>query len=170
MPPRIRHELGERGCAPMRQEAARHLVGGVEHDTTEAGCRERRDCGEVWPLVGHQHGDQRNSPASHRCERLREPDMIGAGEEAHYDGRGIGLSAHYAGEFTEDTRQRDSDAVLNAVGAEQAVLLGSSEGGWTAATYAIQHPERITHLILYGAYVAARKRDRDLTTRKTVHS
>ena len=69
-----------------------------------------------------------------------------------YDGRGIGLSAHYAGEFTEDTRQRDLDAVLNAVGAEQAVLLGVSEGGWTAATYAIQHPERITHLILYGAY------------------
>jgi pimeloyl-ACP methyl ester carboxylesterase len=27
-----------------------------------------------------------------------------------------------------------------------------SEGGWTAATYAIQHPEQITHLILYGAY------------------
>ncbi|MET0215819.1 MAG: alpha/beta fold hydrolase, partial [Vicinamibacterales bacterium] len=69
-----------------------------------------------------------------------------------YDGRGIGLSDHYAGEFTEDTRQRDLDAVLTAVGAEQAVLLGVSEGGWTAATYAIQHPERITHLILYGAY------------------
>jgi pimeloyl-ACP methyl ester carboxylesterase len=32
-------------------------------------------------------------------------------------------------------------------------LLGISEGGWTAATYAIQHPERITHLVLYGAYV-----------------
>ena len=69
-----------------------------------------------------------------------------------YDGRGIGLSDHYAGEFTEDTRQRDLDAVLTAVGAEQAVLLGVSEGGWTAATYAIQHPECITHLILYGAY------------------
>ena len=34
----------------------------------------------------------------------------------------------------------------------RAALLGISEGGWTAATYAIQHPERITHLILYGAY------------------
>lgn len=69
-----------------------------------------------------------------------------------YDGRGIGLSDRYSGEFTEETRQRDLDAVLNAVGAEKAVLLGISEGGWTAATYAIQHPERITHLILYGAY------------------
>ena len=56
------------------------------------------------------------------------------------------------GDFTEETRQLDLDAVLSAVGAESAVLLGISEGGWTAATYAIQHPERITHLVLYGAY------------------
>jgi pimeloyl-ACP methyl ester carboxylesterase/DNA-binding winged helix-turn-helix (wHTH) protein len=69
-----------------------------------------------------------------------------------YDGRGTGLSDRYAGEFTEDTRQRDLDAVLTAVGAEKAVLLGISEGGWTAATYALDHPERITHLVLYGAY------------------
>jgi DNA-binding winged helix-turn-helix (wHTH) protein/pimeloyl-ACP methyl ester carboxylesterase len=69
-----------------------------------------------------------------------------------YDGRGIGLSDSYTGGFTEETRQRDLEAVLTAVGAEKAVLLGISEGGWTAATYAIQHPEQITHVILYGAY------------------
>jgi DNA-binding winged helix-turn-helix (wHTH) protein/pimeloyl-ACP methyl ester carboxylesterase len=69
-----------------------------------------------------------------------------------YDGRGIGLSEPYAGEFTEETRQRDLDAVLAAVGAQKTVLLGISEGGWTAATYAIGHPEHITHLVLYGAY------------------
>lgn len=69
-----------------------------------------------------------------------------------YDGRGIGLSDPYTGEFTEETRQRDLDAVLTAIGSQKAVLLGISEGGWTAATYAIQHPEQITHLILYGAY------------------
>ena len=69
-----------------------------------------------------------------------------------YDGRGIGLSDPYPNEFTEETRQLDLDAVLDAVGAKKAVLLGVSEGGWTAATYATQHPERITHIILYGAY------------------
>lgn len=69
-----------------------------------------------------------------------------------YDGRGMGLSDPYTDEFTEQTRQLDLEAVLTAVGAEKAVLLGISEGGWTAATYAIQHAERITHLILYGAY------------------
>jgi pimeloyl-ACP methyl ester carboxylesterase/tRNA A-37 threonylcarbamoyl transferase component Bud32 len=69
-----------------------------------------------------------------------------------YDGRGIGLSDRYTGDFTEETRQLDLDAVLGAVGAGTAALLGISEGGWTAATYATRYPERISHLILYGAY------------------
>ena len=69
-----------------------------------------------------------------------------------YDGRGMGLSDPFAGDFTEETRQLDLDAVLDAVGAEKTALLGISEGGWTAAQYAIENPTRITHLILYGAY------------------
>jgi len=69
-----------------------------------------------------------------------------------YDGRGMGLSDPYTGDFTEETRQLDLDAVLTAVGAAKTVLLGISEGGWTAATYANQHADRVTHLILYGAY------------------
>ena len=80
-------------------------------------------------------------------ERLAEHHTV-----VRYDGRGMGLSGGYAGEFTEETRQLDLDAVLTAVGADRAVLLGISEGGWTAATYATAHPDRITHLILYGAY------------------
>ena len=56
------------------------------------------------------------------------------------------------GEFTEETRQRDLDAVLTAIGPRRQSCWEISEGGWTAATYAIQHPEQITHLILYGAY------------------
>ncbi len=80
-------------------------------------------------------------------EQLAETHTV-----VRYDGRGIGLSDRYHGDFTEDTRQRDLDAVLTAIGAEPAVLLGISEGGWTAATYALAHPARVTHLVLYGAY------------------
>jgi len=80
-------------------------------------------------------------------ERLAERHTV-----VRYDGRGIGLSDPYAGSFTEETRQLDLDAVLGAVGAQKAILLGISEGGWTAATYANHHADRITHLILYGAY------------------
>ena len=69
-----------------------------------------------------------------------------------YDGRGIGMSAPWAGDFTEETRQLDLEAVLDAVQAERAILLGISEGGWTAAVYANAHRERISHLILLGGY------------------
>jgi pimeloyl-ACP methyl ester carboxylesterase len=80
-------------------------------------------------------------------ERLAERFTV-----VRYDGRGMGLSDPYDGEFTEKTRQLDLDAVLNALGAEKVVLLGISEGGWTAATYAVQRPRRVSHLVLYGAY------------------
>lgn len=83
----------------------------------------------------------------HFWEQLAERFTV-----VRYDGRGTGLSDNYADEFTEETRQIDLDAVLKAVGAEKAILLGISEGGWTAATYALHHPEQITHLVLYGAY------------------
>jgi pimeloyl-ACP methyl ester carboxylesterase len=69
-----------------------------------------------------------------------------------YDGRGMGLSDKYAGAFTEETRQLDLDAVIEAVGVDRVILLGVSEGGWTAAMYADQHPARVSHLVLYGAY------------------
>ena len=69
-----------------------------------------------------------------------------------YDGRGIGLSDKYEGEFTEETRQLDLDAVLRDIGAENVTLLGISEGGWTAATYADQHQKTVSRLVLYGAY------------------
>ena len=86
-------------------------------------------------------------------EQLAEQHTV-----VRYGGRGMGLSDPYTGDFTEETRQLDLEAVLTAVGAEKTALLGISEGGWTAATYAIQHTERITHLILYGAYCRGAQR------------
>ncbi len=84
----------------------------------------------------------------HFWERLAERFTI-----VRYDGRGIGLSEKFDGEFNEETRQLDLDAVLTAVSAEDATLLGISEGGWTAAAYANAHPKLVGRLVLYGAYV-----------------
>jgi pimeloyl-ACP methyl ester carboxylesterase len=83
----------------------------------------------------------------HFWERLAERFTV-----VRYDGRGIGLSEKYDGEFTEVARQHDLDAVLNAVNAQDATLLGISEGGWTSAAYANDHADRIARLVLYGAY------------------
>ncbi|HSC27509.1 MAG TPA: alpha/beta fold hydrolase, partial [Vicinamibacterales bacterium] len=80
-------------------------------------------------------------------ERLAETRTV-----VRYDGRGIGLSEPWSGDFTEDTRRLDLDAVCDAAGAETAAFFGISEGGWTAARYAVDRPDRVSHLILYGAY------------------
>jgi pimeloyl-ACP methyl ester carboxylesterase len=67
-----------------------------------------------------------------------------------FDKRGTGLSDRppQAGieQWMEDTR-----AVLDAVGSEEAVVLGMSAGGTVAVLFAATHPERVRSLILYGS-------------------
>jgi class 3 adenylate cyclase/predicted alpha/beta hydrolase len=46
----------------------------------------------------------------------------------------------------------DLEAVADAAGHERFAILGISQGGSTAVTYALRHPERVSHLILYGSF------------------
>lgn len=69
-----------------------------------------------------------------------------------YDERGCGLSDWDVDDFSVETWVRDLEAVVDSVEIERFPLLGISQGGAVAITYAIRHPERVSHLILYGAY------------------
>jgi len=69
-----------------------------------------------------------------------------------YDGRGMGLSQSVS-EFSAEKRLYDLEAVVDAAGVERFALVGTSEGCRTALRYAAKHPQRVTHLILYGAAV-----------------
>lgn len=40
------------------------------------------------------------------------------------------------------------DALLDELEVNQAIVIGNSGGGWIAAQYAIEHPERVTKLVL----------------------
>ena len=70
-----------------------------------------------------------------------------------YDGRGMGLSASVESAFTLEERVRDLEAVVDAAGLERFALFSLSEGGCTAIAYAARHPERVSHLALYGAFL-----------------
>jgi len=69
-----------------------------------------------------------------------------------YDGRGMGLSDP-ATDFSAETRLKDLEAVVDDAGLDRFALLGTSEGTGTALRYATRHPQRVSHLILYGSNV-----------------
>jgi pimeloyl-ACP methyl ester carboxylesterase len=73
-----------------------------------------------------------------------------------YDERGCGLSDWEATDFTFDAWVRDLESVVEALGLERFPLLGVSQGGAVAVAYAARHPERVTRLILCGAYARGR--------------
>jgi pimeloyl-ACP methyl ester carboxylesterase len=74
-----------------------------------------------------------------------------------YDERGCGLSDWNATEFSVDVWVRDLEAVVDALELETFPLLGISQGGPVALTYASRHPERVTRLVLYGTYAQGRR-------------
>jgi len=79
-----------------------------------------------------------------------------------YDERGSGLSDWEVSEFSLDAWVRDLEAVVEAAGLKEFPLLGISQGASVSVAYAVKHPEKVTHLILYGGYARGRF-NRDLT-------
>ncbi len=69
-----------------------------------------------------------------------------------YDERGCGLSDREVADLTFNSWVDDLDTVVNTIGLDRFPLLGISQGGAVAIAYAVKYPERVSHLILYGAY------------------
>jgi pimeloyl-ACP methyl ester carboxylesterase len=86
--------------------------------------------------------------------------LAGLGRYIHFDKRGQGLSDRDTGVPTIDERVDDVLAVMDAAGVERAVIAGASEGGSTAALLAALHPERVSHLVLYGSYASITRTER----------
>ena len=71
-----------------------------------------------------------------------------------YDERGNGMSQRDVPDVSFDTWVRDLETVVDAAGLDRFPLLGISRGGPIAIAYAVRHPERVSHLLLYGAFAA----------------
>jgi pimeloyl-ACP methyl ester carboxylesterase len=69
-----------------------------------------------------------------------------------FDKRGTGLSDRVADLPGLDHRIDDLRTVMDAVGMEQAALLGLSEGGTMSALFAATYPNRCRALVLYGTF------------------
>jgi len=109
--------------------------------------------GEGPPLVkaanwlNHLEFDWQSPIWRHLLEEFARDHLL-----VRYDERGNGLSDWDVENLSFDEFVRDLESVVDAVGLDRFPLLGISQGGAVAIAYAVRHPERVSHLILYGAY------------------
>jgi hypothetical protein len=89
-----------------------------------------------------------------------------------YDARGNGMSDWDVDVVSLDAWVSDLETVVDAVGVKRFPLFGASQGCAIAVAYAVRHPERVSHLILYGGYALGPKkrsqREKDLVNAMTV--
>jgi class 3 adenylate cyclase/pimeloyl-ACP methyl ester carboxylesterase len=69
-----------------------------------------------------------------------------------YDARGNGLSDRDVEDVSFETFVSDLETVVDAAGLERFALLGISQGCAVSIAYAVRHPDRVTHLVLFGGY------------------
>lgn len=75
-----------------------------------------------------------------------------------YDGRGSGLSERYVPELSFDTFERDLQAVVDRLHLPRYSLLGISQGAPVAIAHAARHPERVSKIVLNGAFALGRNK------------
>jgi DNA-binding winged helix-turn-helix (wHTH) protein/pimeloyl-ACP methyl ester carboxylesterase len=73
-----------------------------------------------------------------------------------YDGRGNGLSDHDVPEISFAMFERDLDAIVDALGLDKFPIFAMSQGAAAAVSYAARFPDRVSKLVLYGAYPLGR--------------
>jgi pimeloyl-ACP methyl ester carboxylesterase/DNA-binding winged helix-turn-helix (wHTH) protein len=73
-----------------------------------------------------------------------------------YDERGNGLSDWDVCDISFEAFVRDLESVVDAAGLQRFALLGMSQGCAVSIAYAVRHPERVSHLVLFGGYARGR--------------
>jgi pimeloyl-ACP methyl ester carboxylesterase/DNA-binding winged helix-turn-helix (wHTH) protein len=77
-----------------------------------------------------------------------------------YDERGNGLSDWEVEDISFEAFVHDLECVVDAAGLDRFALLGISQGCAVSIVYAVRHPERVSHLVLFGGFARGRaKRD-----------
>jgi pimeloyl-ACP methyl ester carboxylesterase len=69
-----------------------------------------------------------------------------------YDERGGGLSDWEVDDISFEAWVNDLELLVDELGLTHFPLLGVSQGGAVAIAYAVRHPDKVSHLILHGAY------------------
>jgi len=103
--------------------------------------------------LNHLEYDWQSPIWSHLLHALAAEHLL-----IRYDARGNGLSDWEVDEVSFDAFLRDLESVVEAVRVERFALLGISQGCALSIAYAARHPERVSHLILYGGFARGRRK------------
>jgi pimeloyl-ACP methyl ester carboxylesterase/DNA-binding CsgD family transcriptional regulator len=77
-------------------------------------------------------------------ERLAQERML-----VRYDIRGTGYSERDVSDHSLDALVADVEAVVDRLGLDRFDMFGAFDAGPVAIAYAVRHPERVSHLILW---------------------
>ena len=112
--------------------------------------------------LSHVEQDVRSPVWTHWLEALSQDHTY-----IRYDQRGCGLSDRSPPSNSLQAWVEDLEAVVEAQGLKKFQLLGMSQGGAIAIAYAARHPERVSRLVLFGAYAkGVLRRDATAQTRE----
>ncbi len=93
-------------------------------------------------VISGTGGDLRQRP------NLLDTPLVDHFTTLHYDQRGLGQSGAPPGAWTVADYGDDAAALLDALGWDDALVLGVSFGGMVAQELAIRHPDRVSRLVL----------------------
>jgi len=113
--------------------------------------------GEGEPLVympvlpfSHCQGEWQLAELRSWYERLAEKRMV-----VRYDCRGFGSSQRNVSDYSLEAHMRDIEAVADHLGLERFALWSGAIAGPMAIAYAVHHPERVSHLLLWCSWAGA---------------
>jgi class 3 adenylate cyclase len=72
-----------------------------------------------------------------------------------YDNRGSGLSDRDVNDYSLEAHILDMEAVVDRMKLDRFALMGLLTGSPVAIAYAARHPQRVSHLLLWGAFATA---------------
>ena len=125
-----------------------HVASGARIAWARSGQRDAPVLVRVAHWMTHVEHDLRSPIWSPWLARLGQGlDIV------RYDERGCGLSGSDAVPPGLEAATEELAAVIEQCGAPRVALLGQSGAAAPAIAYAVQHPERVSHLVLLGSYL-----------------
>lgn len=112
---------------------------------------------KVANYMGHVEYDWDSPVWAHWLEELTHHHTL-----IYYDERGSGLSDWNAEDVSFEAWVRDLETVVDAAGLRRFPLFAMSQAGAVAVAYTARHPDKVSRLIVHGAYARGWLK-RDLT-------